>query len=180
MNNQFIVDPSLVEISDLLQPQPGLLARLRREAQGRPGSMEQALKQIPMLDVTKTHGQDMAAAIDLMQRVSAAPENLQGVLAKGEKTLGEQQMAVSAAQGRLRMEAQMGWLQGMTRATHQRISNIQQFMTEERWIQVVGHVPARARAVGGHEVPPRGAGRGAGPVHVQPARHDRAAGCSRC
>jgi hypothetical protein len=141
LNNQFIVDPSLVHIEDLLQPQPGLLARLRREAQGRPGSMEQAIKQIPIMDVTKTHGQDMSAAIDLMQRVSAAPENLQGVLAKGEKTLGEQQMAVSAAQGRLRMEAQMGWLQGMVRATHQRISNIQQFMSEERWIQVVGTYP---------------------------------------
>ena len=100
LNNQFVVDPSLIEIADLLQPQPGLLVRLRREAQGRPGSMEQAVKQLPILDVTKTHMQDMASAIDLMQRVSAAPENLQGVLAKGEKTLGEQQMAVSAAQGR--------------------------------------------------------------------------------
>ena len=141
LNNQYIVDPSLIEISDLLQPQPGLLARLRREAQGRPGSMEQALKQIPVLDVTKTHGQDMAAAIDLMQRVSAAPENLQGVMAKGEQTLGEQQMAVSAAQGRLRMEAQMGWLQGMVRATHQRVSNIQQFLSAERWVQIVGTYP---------------------------------------
>jgi hypothetical protein len=145
LNNQFIVDPSLVEISDLISPQPGLLARLRREAQGRPGSMEQAIKQIPVLDITRTHGQDMSSAIDLMQRVSAAPENLQGVLARGEKTLGEQQMAVSAAQGRLRLEAQMGWLQGMARATHQRISNIQQFMSESRWVSIVGTYP---RALG--------------------------------
>jgi len=145
LNNQFIVDPSLVEISDLISPQPGLLARLRREAQGRPGSMEAAIKQIPVLDITRTHGQDMSSAIDLMQRVSAAPENLQGVLARGEKTLGEQQMAVSAAQGRLRLEAQMGWLQGMNRATHQRISNIQQFMSQERWVSIVGAYP---RALG--------------------------------
>ena len=62
-------------------------------------------------------------------------------------------MAVSAAQGRLRMEAQMGWLQGMVRATHQRISNIQQFMTEERWVQVVGTYPVALGLSGGHKVP---------------------------
>jgi hypothetical protein len=145
LNNQFLVDPSLVELQDLLQPQPGLFARLRREAQGRPGALEQALKQFPVSDVTKTHLTDMDLVINMMQRVAAAPENLQGILAAGERTLGEQQLAVTSAQGRLRLEAQMGWLQGITRTTHQRIANIQQFMSEERWIQVVGTYP---RALG--------------------------------
>jgi hypothetical protein len=145
LNNQFLVDPSLVEIADLLQPQPGLFARLRREAQGRPGVMDAALKQFPVSDVTRTHMQDMDLVINMMQRVAAAPENLQGILAAGERTLGEQQLAVTSAQGRLRLEAQMGWLQGIVRSTHQRISNIQQFMDEDRWIQVVGTYP---RALG--------------------------------
>jgi hypothetical protein len=145
LNNQFLVDPSIVEIADLLTPQPGLLARLRREAQGRPGAMESALKQLPVVDVTKSHLSDMDMVINMVQRVAAAPENLQGILSQGQATLGEQQMAVSAAQGRLKMEAQLGWLQGMTRATHQRISNIQQFMSESRWIQILGTYP---RALG--------------------------------
>jgi hypothetical protein len=145
LNNQFLVDPSLVEIQDLLAPQPGLLARLRREAQGRPGALEQALKQLPVVDVTKSHMTDMDIVVNFMQRVGAAPENLQGVMNPGDRTLGEQQMAVSAAQGRLRMEAQMAWLQGMNRVTHQRVSNIQQFMDQDRWIQIVGTYP---RALG--------------------------------
>jgi hypothetical protein len=145
LNNQFLVDPSLVELQDLLSPQPGLIARLRREAQGRPGALEGALKQLPVVDVTKTHLQDMDQVISMIQRVSAAPENLQGIMSGGDRTLGEQQMAVTAAQGRLRLEAQMAWLQGMNRVTHQRISNIQQFMSEERWVQVVGTYP---RALG--------------------------------
>jgi len=145
LNNQFLVDPSIVEIQDLLSPQPGLLARLRREWQGKPGAMEAALKQLPIVDVTKSHLQDMDQAISMMQRVAAAPENLQGILSSGDRTLGEQQMAVTSAQGRLRMEAQLGWLQGMTRVTHQRISNVQQYMTEERWIQILGTYP---RALG--------------------------------
>jgi hypothetical protein len=87
----------------------------------------------------------MDMVINMVQRVAAAPENLQGILSQGQATLGEQQMAVSAAQGRLKMEAQLGWLQGMTRATHQRISNIQQFMSESRWIQILGTYP---RALG--------------------------------
>jgi hypothetical protein len=145
LNNQFIVDPSMVEIQDLLTPQPGLLARLRREAQGRPGALEAALKQLPVVDVTKGHLGDMDMVISMIQRVAAAPENLQGILASNDRTLGEQQMAVTAAQGRLKMEAQLGWLQGMTRVTHQRISNIQQYMDEDRWIQIIGTYP---RALG--------------------------------
>src|SRR4030095_1890918 len=145
LNNQFLVDPSVVEIADLLTPQPGLLARIRREAQGRPGVMDMALKQLPVVDVTKSHLSDMDMVINMVQRIAAAPENLQGILSQGQATLGEQQMAVSAAQGRLKMEAQLGWLQGMTRATHQRVSNIQQFMPESRWIQILGTYP---RALG--------------------------------
>jgi hypothetical protein len=145
LNNQLIVDPSVLEIQDLLQPQPGLLARIRREYQGRPGVLDAAVKQLPMVDVTRTHGQDMAGAIDIMQRVAAAPENLQGVLSQGDKTLGEQQMAVTAAAGRLRMEAQLGWLQGMNRATYIRLSNVQQFMSQDRWLKIVGTYP---RALG--------------------------------
>lgn len=145
LNNQFLADPSLVEIADLLSPQPGLIARLRREAWGRPGALEGALKQFPVVDVTKTHFQDMDSVINMIQRVAAAPENLQGILMAGDRTLGEQQMAVSAAQGRLKLEAQMAWLQGMTRVTHMRISNIQQFMSEDKWIQVLGTYP---RALG--------------------------------
>jgi hypothetical protein len=145
LNNQWLVDPSLVELQDLLSPQPGLLARLRREAQGRPGALDQALKQFPVTDVTKGHLGDMDMVISMIQRVAAAPENLQGILASSDRTLGEQQMAVTAAQGRLKMEAQLGWLQGMTRVTHQRISNIQQYMDESRWIQILGTYP---RALG--------------------------------
>jgi hypothetical protein len=145
LNNQFVADPSVVEIADLLQPQPGLIARIRREYQGRPGALDNAIKQLPMTDVTRTHMQDMDLMINLMQRVAAAPENLQGILAAGDRTLGEQQLALSAAAGRLRLEAQLAWIQGMNRVTHQRISNIQQYMQESRWIQIVGTYP---RALG--------------------------------
>jgi hypothetical protein len=145
LNNQFVADPSVVEIADLLQPQPGLIARIRREYQGRPGALDNAIKQLPMTDVTRTHMQDMDLMINLMQRVAAAPENLQGILATSDRTLGEQQLALSAAAGRLRLEAQLAWIQGMNRVTHQRISNIQQYMQESRWIQIVGTYP---RALG--------------------------------
>jgi hypothetical protein len=145
LNNQFVADPSVVEIADLLQPQPGLIARIRREYQGRPGALDNAIKQLPMTDVTRTHMQDMDLMINMMQRVAAAPENLQGILAAGDRTLGEQQLALSAAAGRLRLEAQLAWIQGMNRVTHQRISNIQQYMQESRWIQIVGTYP---RALG--------------------------------
>jgi hypothetical protein len=145
LNNQFVADPSVVEIADLLQPQPGLIARIRREYQGRPGALDNAIKQLPMTDVTRTHMQDMDLMINLMQRVAAAPENLQGILAAGDRTLGEQQLALSAAAGRLRLEAQLAWIQGMNRVTHQRIANIQQYMQESRWIQIVGTYP---RALG--------------------------------
>jgi hypothetical protein len=138
LNDMLLVNPALIELEDLLSPQPGRLLRLTPLGQRTPGAMEQAAKQFPVTDVTSNHLRDLNVNLDLIQRVTAAPENLQGVIAQKDRTLGEQQMAVANASGRLRVEAQLAWVQGMVPWTYQRVQNLQQLLSDRRWLRVVG------------------------------------------
>jgi len=59
------------------------------------------------------------------------------VISSKDRTLGEQQMAVSSASARLRVEVQLAWVQGIVPWSQQRVANIQQLMSEERWLRIV-------------------------------------------
>jgi hypothetical protein len=138
LNDMLVVNPGMLELDDLLTPQPGKLLRVRREQYANPAAVEQAVKQLQVTDVTSGHLRDLNVNLDLIQRVTAAPENLQGVIAQKDRTLGEQQMAVASASGRLKVEAQLAWVMGMVPWTVQRVQNLQQLLSDRRWIRVVG------------------------------------------
>ncbi|MFA6973078.1 MAG: hypothetical protein WC208_16995, partial [Gallionella sp.] len=52
INDMLVVDPSLVNINDLLDPAPGKLIRMRRAAWGR--GVENAVKQLSVTDITRS------------------------------------------------------------------------------------------------------------------------------
>lgn len=145
LNDMLIVDPSIIEYQDLLDPQPGRHVRIRKEYYGELGVLDRGVKQLQVQDVTQGNLRDMQVVLDMIQRTMATPENIQGVTNPRDKTLGEQQMVQGAASGRLSIECRLAWEQGMNPWTNQRIANIQQLMETERWMQVVGEYP---RALG--------------------------------
>lgn len=138
LNGQFLVDPSKIHIEDLLNPQPGNLVRIKPDAFQIPGGLRDAFQQLQVQDVTKGHLGEIQNILSFLERLSGATENLQGVAAPGETTLGEQQMANQAATGRLRISAQLAWNQGMVPWLKQRIANAQQLMDQERFVRIVG------------------------------------------
>lgn len=145
LNDSLIVNPGVVEMKDVQSPQPGKLIRIKREFYNDAAAFEKAIKQLEVHDVTGTHMSDINAIFEVAQRVAAAPENLQGVISNKDRTLGEQQLAMTAATGRLRAELQLAWVQGVGPWTRQRIANIQQYMTQERWVRIVGDWPKAMR-----------------------------------
>lgn len=149
LNDMLIVNPGVVEMQDVTTPQPGRLIRIKREFYDDPQAFEKAVKQLQVTDVTRTHMGDIAGLVDMAQRVAAAPENLQGIISGRDRTLGEQQMAMNSATSRLRAELQLAWVSGVVPWTRQRISNVQQYMSEERWVKIVGKWPQT------HGVPPQ-------------------------
>jgi hypothetical protein len=140
LNGQYVVDPSKVHIEDILNPQPGGLIRLRPEAFQIPGVMKDALMQLPIMDVTKGHIGEIQNVMNFLERLSGATEPLQGVTKQGDTTLGEQQMALQSAGGRLKVQAQLAWTEGMVPWVWQRIQNAQQLLSEERYMRIVGGV----------------------------------------
>lgn len=143
LNNMWLVNDDWVELRDILEPQPGKLLRLTKSGKAAAVTLglEKMLKQFPVQDVTQSHLTDMQGIIDLFQRTAAAPENLQGIISSKDRTLGEQQMAVSAATRRLQINVQLAWAQGVVPWTLQRVMNLQEHLSEQRYLRVVGEWP---------------------------------------
>jgi hypothetical protein len=96
VNDMLIVDPSLVNLNDLRNPTPGKLVRLRRRAWGKAGMVKEAVAQLQVNDITRGNIADSSFIIDILQRVSAASDNLQGIM----RSSGERRSATESRTAR--------------------------------------------------------------------------------
>jgi hypothetical protein len=137
INNQFVVDPNLVEMQDVRRPGPGKLIRLKNTAMNR--DVKAAIMQLPVQDVTRGHLDSMDTFFDIGQRISAVSENLLGLQdSGGRKTATEVRTSFEAAASRLASLARIVSAQGMTALTSQMSLNTQQWMSQDFYVRVVG------------------------------------------
>ena len=138
INDMLIVDPSLINMADLADPQPGKLIRMRRSAWGR--GVENAVKQLVVNDITAGHTRDGQYLVDLMQRVTAATDALSGMMRTGGErvTAEETQYVRGSALSRLTKAAKVVSLQAMSDIGYQFAMNTQQLMTKDMWVRTVG------------------------------------------
>jgi len=138
INDMLIVDPSLINMNDLKNPGAGRLIRLRKQAWGR--GVESAVKQLKVDDITSQHIGDSSYIIDLIQRVTAATDSMQGLQRKGGERVTAQEFSSvkMGAIGRLAMAARLTSVQAMQDIGYMFASHTQQFMTEETYIKVTG------------------------------------------
>lgn len=137
LNNMFIVDPSMVEMSDLLNPDAGKIIRLKRAAYGQ--DVRSALQQIAVQDVTRGHVQDMQLFMKLGDALSSVTDNIRGIQdSGGRKTATEVRTGAEAAASRLAAHCRLVSAQGVTMLTEQMSLNIQQYMSEEFSFTVLG------------------------------------------
>ena len=146
MNNQFVVDPSKIEIDDFLNPGPGRLIRLRPEYQGTP--VQDAVYQMPVQDVTGRNVEMAGMLIDLLQRLSAANDQIQGQESQNRKTATEVTMATNMAAGRLRTLAKVYATQGIVPLARQYAQNNMSFMETEQYVRIAGSLENEYQAIG--------------------------------
>lgn len=141
INDMFIVDPSLIVMKDLRDPEPGKLVRLRRRAWGR--GVDDAVKQLTVSDVTRGNIADSMYLMDIMQRVSAAVDAVQGIVRSGgeRRSATEYRMTVSNALSRLEHLARIASLQYLHDMSYMMASHTQQFLSQPIFTQVVGEWP---------------------------------------
>jgi hypothetical protein len=137
LNDQFLVDPSMVVMKDLEDPNPGRLIRLKPAAYGKP--VDSFVKQFQSVDVTRSHIGDSAMVADMIQRVSGVTDNIMGMVNQGgRKTATEVRTSTSFGVNRLKTTAEWWsacgfapWAQKLTQLT-------QQMYSLERKYRIVG------------------------------------------
>jgi len=152
INDMLIVDPSLVNMADLRDPDAGKLIRMRRRAFGRP--VTDAIHQLNVQDITQNNVQDSLYLADLIQRTSAATDSMQGIMRSG----GERRSATEfrgTASGALSRLERMAWVMGvmyMHDVGYFYASHTQQLMEEEIFVRIAGDWPEDLRKIHGPSV----------------------------
>lgn len=137
LNNMFVVDPSMVEMQDLRNPEPGKLIRLKRSVYGQ--DVRTALYQFQVQDVTGNHTADMNTISRMADMLSSVTDNVRGLHdAGGRKTATEVRVSGEAGASRLAAHARLISAQAITDLTEQMVLNYQQNLDEDFFTMVVG------------------------------------------
>jgi hypothetical protein len=141
INDMFIVDPSLINMEDLRDPEPGKLIRLRRDAWGR--GVDGAIKQFNVTDITRTNMQDAEQIMGMMSRVSAASDATQGIMLSGRErvTAAEYSGTLNMAISRLDRLARIVSAQYLQDLAYYHASHTQQLMSEATYVKIAGDWP---------------------------------------
>ena len=139
INDMLIVDPYLVNINDLKDPQPGKLIRLRRPAWGR--GVDKVVQQLVVQDITRANISDSAYITQWMDRISGADQSMQGSLRMSgpeRLTSSEFQGTRSSAVSRLQRIAMLIGMQFMQDIGTMFAVHSQQYMSQETYVRIVG------------------------------------------
>ena len=139
INDMLIVDPYLVNINDLQNPEPGKLIRLRRPAWGR--GVDKVVQQLEVRDITRLNISDSAYITQWMDRISGADQSMQGAIRQGgpeRLTKSEFQGTRGSAVSRLQRIAMLIGMQFMQDIGTMFAVHAQQYMTREAHIKITG------------------------------------------
>lgn len=143
MNNQFILDPSKIVTKDAEEAGPGFIWRLRPEAYGQ--DIRTFFYQVPVVDMTKGHVQDMQIMLGIGERITGINDQIMGVLnASGRKTATEVRSATGFGVNRLKTLAEYMSATGFSQHSQRMVQMTQQYMKGDKKLKIVGDLAATA------------------------------------
>jgi hypothetical protein len=138
INDMLVVDPSMVNMDDLKDPEPGKLIRLRRSVWGR--GVESAVKQLAVTDITRNNVGDAGMIMDLMKATSGSVDAVSGLRRKTSERVTAEEVRGDRFGGLSRLERLAkvaGWMTfrdlGFMMA-----SQTQQLMSQETYVKIEG------------------------------------------
>jgi len=150
INDMIVVDPYLVNINDLKDPQPGKLIRLRRPAWGR--GVDKVVQQLAVQDITRANIADASYITQWMDRASGADQSMQGALRQGgpeRLTRSEFQGTRGSAMSRLQHVAMTIGMQFMQDIGTMFAVHSQQYMSQDTYARIVGRHAEQLTAIFG-------------------------------
>jgi hypothetical protein len=144
LNNLLVVDPSKVNMKDLTDPLPGGLIRLRPGARLTPGD---AVQQLNVMDVTRTHVSDMNTMVGIGERAHGVSDAMTGTQTKsGRRTATEIRSSNTASAGRQKVTTEYMSCLGFEDFASQIVMNSQQYFDADMKVRVVGDLAMNAGA----------------------------------
>lgn len=139
INNMLLVDPSLVNINDVLDTSAGMVARMRAAAWGR-GQLNDAMKQFEVKDVTSGHINDILFLVGLDDRFSGVGDQMRGIQPRtGERvSSAEARFSASAGVSRREKDAKFMGIQAHYDIALWLASNTLQYSSEEMYVKILG------------------------------------------
>lgn len=138
INDMIIVDPYLINMTDLQRPGPGKIIRTRRAVWGK--GVENAVKQLTITDVTSNHMNDAGVVMDIMQRSSSAVDSLMGIIRGGSerRSATESRDTRLSALSRLAKSTKIASIMNMRDLAYMFASHTQQMMDMETYVTTAG------------------------------------------
>lgn len=138
LNNMLVVDPTKVEMQDLMNPKPGKLIRLKNTAFGL-SDPKNAIQQLQVTDVTRSHLADYQMFGRLASDLSGATDNVRGLQdAGGRKTATEIRTSAEAGTSRLAAKGKVYSSMAFTSLAEMWAVNAQENISEEFEMSVLG------------------------------------------
>lgn len=138
LNNTLVVNPQMIDMEDLKRPGPGKVIKMKPAAFGQNPS--NAVYQVPMQDVTRSHINDLQVLTRFADLVSSTNDNLRGIQsAGGRKTATEVRTAGESGASRLASHARLQSAQSISPMGEMMAINLQQNMTEAVYLRLLGN-----------------------------------------
>jgi len=139
LNNQFVVDPSMVVMKDVQNPDPGKVIRLKEMAYGK--DVRTAITQLQTQDVTRGHLSDMSMMGDFIQRVTGVVDPIMGMTSqKSHTTATAVRTASTMGINRMKTNCEYYSAMGWSPFIQKLIQRTQQYMTWEDTYRVAGEL----------------------------------------
>lgn len=143
LNGQYVVDPSRIAISDMLDPQHGGIIRLKPAGYGT--NPAEAAQQLIAQDVTQNHLRDIQVMYEMGMRAVGVNDQLMGVLQNsGRKTATEVRSASTFGINRLKTNAEFFSAMGFAPLAQMMLQNSQQYYETNMKLRLVGDLAQEA------------------------------------
>lgn len=137
LNGQFLVDPSRVVMSDMLDPLPGGVIRAKEAAYGT--DIRTAVQQLQVVDVTQAHLRDMVVVQQIGERAVGVNDQIMGqMMMGGRRTAQEVRSANTFGISRLKTNAEVFSAQAWTPLGSILVQNSQQYYDQEQMFKIAG------------------------------------------
>lgn len=137
LNDVRVVDPSRIEMDDVMRPGAGGVYKLKPEAYGT--NPKEAIHQLQVTDVTRTHLSDTQYVEAMVQRVTGVVDNLMGMVnTSGRKTATEVRTSTGFSTNRLKTPAEYASACGWSPLSSMMLQNTQQLYDGERKFKIAG------------------------------------------